>query len=222
VSPLLIAITSCHQNRAMRDLCRRGWLKRWMHQYPGAAYSFFVGRGDGEVEPDVVKLDVDDGYHYLNHKTRAIMRFAVQRNPQPKYIFKCDDDTWVHLPRLLELVSHLPATAQYVGDNHGYRCRRWYQNQMHDYAHGGAGYLLDLPTAQAVAEKLQVQWGTSCEDLEVGRLMRHLRVSLISDSRFQFDWVDSYTVPRPCNELITAHYVTSEERLHVVEQNWLR
>src|ERR1035437_1911966 len=116
---LFIAIESSQsqlpQYRDRRSNCRI-WAAR---EYPDVQYRFFVG-GESESEVgDKVTLFCPDSYDDLAVKTQKMMEYCYA-NFQFDMLFKCDDDTFVHLPRLIERVREAyKAKQHYVGNTPG-------------------------------------------------------------------------------------------------------
>jgi hypothetical protein len=212
----VIAITS-HRGSNLRDLCRSGWIKRWGN-HPDIAWFFVVGNdyvaANTITEPNVVTLDCHDDYDRLPDKTRATFHYALSTYDF-KYLVKCDEDSWLHIPRLLELEK---LDKEYIGDNHGYRCRLWFKNAMHDYGHGGAGYIVSKRAARLCIQNMSTGHG-GCEDLIVGWLMKKYNIPLHDEPRLQFDFKDEL-VPKPTNEMISSHYINTLERLNTIEKYW--
>jgi len=69
---------------------------------------------------DLLMLPVDDGYRSLSHKVLGGLRWSA-RHLSFKYLFKTDDDSFVCLARLLELLRPLTRAGLYLG----------YQNKNH-------------------------------------------------------------------------------------------
>ena len=146
---LLVLICSCqgYQDRkvkasdsdgckAKRAACRETWLATLPH---GVSYAFFVGGAQPQGEPDVWALDAPDTYHGLPEKVRAAFVRAL-KVPGWKWLFKCDDDTYCVLPRLLAMADSLAPSPAVIS---------WPGNAK-DTAHGGAGYLLPRAMVQAI------------------------------------------------------------------------
>jgi hypothetical protein len=112
------------------------------------------------------------------------------------YLFKCDDDTYISLPRLMAVD---PAGRDYIG-------AEWRPGV--GYASGGAGYILSRRAVSIVAERLE-SYPTGAEDLLVGQVLRAAGIEFSVDPRFvPFGSPDR----RPCadNDLITLHAAAEE------------
>ena len=197
---LIVGILSSEPYASRRDQCRKTWLAALAAQPDGEAV-FIVG--DPSVpgpsrDGDVLRVPCPDDYDALPQKVQIFIDWALA-NYDFDYLFKCDDDTYVCVPRLLRL--DLLGRA-YVGS----LCGR--------YAQGGAGYFLSRRAAGLVAEGLKV-FPSGPEDLFVGRILRERGVPLSADWRFRADCRPA-NVPRPGNMIVTCHRCRSDEmeRIH--------
>jgi hypothetical protein len=130
---ILIGICSCRGMRERREAVRDTWMR---HVPAGIEAVFFVGGGAASTEPGVVSLPVPDDYNALSLKVHAFYRYALDRFGF-EYLFKCDDDTYVHLERLHALARR---RLDFVGSR---------EFESHGFASGGAGYLM----SRAVVEQ---------------------------------------------------------------------
>jgi len=101
---ILIGILGCKRERFMNQVIRETWLELLpfvQHRYPHdqIEYRFFLGRGNEDPQPDEVILDADDSAHGLTEKVQTMFNWSLDRNVD--YLYRCDNDTYVCLPRLL-------------------------------------------------------------------------------------------------------------------------
>jgi len=189
---LVIGVLSALGYEERRAACRRTWV--------GAA------RASGDVEivflvgapavprplrfGDVLVLPCADDYPSLPQKTRGFLAWALARYDCER-LFKCDDDTYVHVERLLAFDAR---GAEYVGADVG------------GYASGGAGYLLSARAAAAIVGELAAR-PRGPEDLIAGELLRRNKIQLAASARFRpFGGAGEH--PTPGNAIITGHYLT--------------
>jgi hypothetical protein len=110
------------------------------------------------------------------------------------YLFKCDDDTYVSIPRLK---AYDLAGRDYVG-------AEWKPGV--GYASGGAGYFLSRRAATIVAETLAItHWA---EDLHVGNALRAAGIPLSIEPRL-VPFASMERRPRRDNDLLTLHACTA-------------
>jgi hypothetical protein len=119
------------------------------------ALKFFYGQGHPAAENEV-SLPVPDDYEHLPHKTIAICRWA--RDNGYGIVFKCDDDSYVWVDRLIpELLGF---TGEYGGYLNGEHCS------------GGPGYVLTKRAINVIANTC-TGWSWA-EDVTVGHeLLAH-------------------------------------------------
>ncbi len=115
--------------------------------------------------------------------------------PNWDYLFKCDDDTYVSIPRLL---AYDLAGRDYIG-------AEWRPGV--GYGSGGAGYFLSRKAAGLVARELEQ--ATGAEDLLVGEVLRAAGIRLSIDPRF-VPFGSAEKRPRRDNDLITLHGVDAD------------
>lgn len=179
---------------------------------------FLVGGGTGVPSRvgDILTLPCPDDYPSLPQKTRWGMLWATttygglpingsssSSSDCTMRIFKCDDDTFVHIPRLLDFIDTNPPA--YVGHE--------MTNEFPSFASGGAGYLLNRDAAITVAGGLTDPIGN--EDLLVSRVLMAAKIPFTPCSRFH-PW--NANGPRADNDFITSHYQKPE----MMRATWAR
>jgi hypothetical protein len=158
----------------------------------GADALFFVGQGPPPAEERLIQLAVQDDYLSLPRKVQALCRFALEHY-EFDYLFKCDDDTYVSIERLFDLLKE---RAQYIGG------AEWVRE---GYASGGAGYLLSRRAVELVAGAPVPADGA--EDVWVGRVLSAAGVKLRPTARLLMDHRDH---PRRENNIVSAHWCSPE------------
>jgi histo-blood group ABO system transferase len=132
-----------------------------------------------------------DDYASLPQRTRSFCRWAIERDDWD-YLFKCDDDTYVSIPRL---IRYDMGGRDYVG-------AEWQPGA--GYGSGGAGYFLSRKAATVIAQRLVQSCGN--EDQLVGETLRVAGIGLSIEPRLvPFGSMDHR--PKRDNDLITLHGV---------------
>lgn len=156
----------------------------------GTACVFFVG---GTVpligEPDTVVLDCPDDYESLPAKVIEFFSSALGTFSF-RWLFKCDDDTYVALDRLAALPSD---EFDLIG------------NEFLDHRgapSGGAGYFLKRDLVERIVELTDLQT-TGAEDLIVGEAAT--RVGACCGTTEMLCWNDK-RFPAPGNHVVTSHW----------------
>lgn len=197
---IIVAVCSCRTRRAHRDYIRRTWAKKCVE---GIECIFFVGIGRDVVDDDVLILDAKDGYPELPSKVHALFREMISHY-EFDYLFKCDDDTYVAMERLVNLIR---PQADLVGDDcireNGWPC-------------GGSGYLLSRRAVEELA-KLPIP-DDGHEDVWVGRSIQDLGMNMIVDKSLQ---KECHLFPERDNDVVTAHHCAPEvmEVIHDIYYN---
>lgn len=173
----LIGILSCHRDNEQDAICQQTWLNQ---RLPAADYRFFRGVPIGLPLPDShVTLNVGDDYNSLPFKTQAMCRWALLKGYD--YLFKCDNDTYVHIPRLMASGF----------ERHAYSGWNW--GGTGGYCSGGAGYWLDrkcmgiIGDAEITADWRHPEHGGSMngEDLQVGAILHRHGIDPFDDPRYR-------------------------------------
>jgi hypothetical protein len=184
---MIIAICSCHKNVAKRNAIRESWASELP---PNVTARFFVGNGpDSCAEEDTLCLEAPDEYDGLPAKVMAFFRHALD-HVKFDYLFKCDDDTFVAVPRLLELLEESPCL---VGN---------YRLLTDGFASGGAGYLLGRRWVEAVLRDSSIP-PTGCEDVLLTQAAIRAGALPMVSHRLTADMSD---FPALDNNTITAHW----------------
>jgi hypothetical protein len=108
------------------------------------------------------------------------------------HLFKCDDDTFIHVDRLLTsgFEQH-----KYSGYTTG---RTW--------AQGGAGHWLDRECMELVASSRYKQPQHPSEDVMVGDTLKTVHIYPVHDEHYRTGYgVANCQVPTHNNDVITAH-----------------
>lgn len=108
-----ILVISAPAHRAQREAIRASWGK----ERDQVVFGFVVGSAEGEVgravfreameEGDLIVSQVKDSYENLSLKTISALDWVVQLCPDAEFVLKVDDDMFVQVERLLELVRSL-------------------------------------------------------------------------------------------------------------------
>jgi hypothetical protein len=206
----LVAVVTCHDPRfaKLQQACRETWAKTWKDLVD---IRFFIGNPVGTEMDRTVCLDCPDDYWGLPLKTWTMVNWA--RSMGYTHVFKCDDDTYVHIPRLLASGWE---KCDYTG--------RQAFGHTFVFGQGGSGYWLSSRCIDIVANCPQDYWAQDrrkclhcgCEDMAVGLLLKNNGIGLKTDMRYHHrGWSGPRIAGRmiqgvvvsPANNLITTHKV---------------
>lgn len=112
---LLIVVISTPGNFLHRKLIRRTWVT----QLKGIQYAFLIGstdqsavqqsiRNESSIYEDLIQVDMVDTYMNLTLKSVALLHWASKFCPDAPFIFKCDDDIYINIRNLAEVIQQLP------------------------------------------------------------------------------------------------------------------
>ena len=136
----------------------------------------------------MLALPCRDDYRSQPQRTMWFCRWALERDDW-EYLFKCDDDTYISIPRLL---AYNQSGRDYIGSE-------WRPGVQ--YGSGGAGYFLSRKAAEIVAAGLPA---IGSEDKLVGRMLRKSGLLFSNEPRL-VPYGSSAKRPKRDNNLITAH-----------------
>lgn len=202
---VFVGVLSAPQNSDRRQNIRKSYLRHHLFHEKAWALKFFVGRAknprDNElVEAEaqlhgdlVVDLALEESYRNITRKTLAILEYGSV-NEEAEFVFKADDDTFIHVDRVDELLSPLRAGFQYIGkiaeaagpirveENKWYMSFEEWPDQVYPPFAFGSGYLVSNMLARSIVEghKRDVALGARelrilhLEDVAVGTWVDHL------------------------------------------------
>lgn len=181
-----------------RERCRQTWMRDATAM--GVDAFFLMAADDGpRRDGDILYIPGHDAYDFLPQRTLWFCRYALERDDWD-WLFKCDDDTYVCMTRLLAAVEEYSRqpNVSYVG-------AEWTPGV--NYGSGGAGYLINRQCARIIASEMLNPIGS--EDMMVGQHLGRRRHYLTIDQRF-VPYGNENLRPKPDNDLITLHAVGAE------------
>jgi len=122
---LFIGVMSDPFNFEKRQGARQSWMMDPNFESGKVYARFFMGKSkdpivneavqlEAEKFQDIVFIDFFEDYYAITNKTLAIMKYA-SREVAPRYVMKCDDDTYVRLDRLIPLLENYQKEYLYLG-----------------------------------------------------------------------------------------------------------
>lgn len=186
---LLVVVCSAVTNTEAREAIRQSWAKD-QNNLPGVKVVFLVGQlvnsshqeelvEEAEQYGDLVQEDFLDSYANLTIKSVMLLKWATQACDQggkgPQYVLKTDDDMYINLAKLWEIVrankrpmlllGSLICNAVPIKDpyNKWYVPRYMFSERRFPNYLSGTGYLM---SRQVVAKLYQAALDTSLFHLE--------------------------------------------------------
>ena len=195
---IIIGALAGNQYDDRQQRCRNSWFRDALATEDIRAFFLFGRNSQGVTEPklngDELYLPCPNAYGSLPQRTNWFCRWALTI-PGWKYLFKCDDDTYVSIPRL---AAYDTAERPYIGGE-------WQKGRR--YGSGGGGYFLSRAAAQIIANQLRINMGN--EDELVGAILAAAGVLFHDDQRF-VGFGNPQKRPKPDNDIITAHGISPE------------
>lgn len=157
-------------------------------------FAFLIGKPERVLprkEGLNLYLPCPDSYKHLPQKTRWFCLWALAHT-DAQYLFKADDDTYVHVGRLIAACNDNRWTKPLVGCGGARGTAAPLQ--------GGAGYLLTRQGAMIIAAHMSAEIGS--EDRQARGAMLKVGIRYQRDGRFYYR---PSKVPTPDNGQITTH-----------------
>lgn len=111
---LLVLVTSAVKNQNRRDAIRNTWA-----QSNENVHTVFVTSRDQYlnaeklVHNDIIEIDVLDEYRLLGRKLLETLK--IVSNVNFEYLMKCDDDSFVNIPKVIDELERSPKNKFYWG-----------------------------------------------------------------------------------------------------------
>lgn len=206
---ILVGICSAHGYECRRTAQRETWLK----EIPKSIHCvFFLGNkktskpDEGDMTmSDIIELNIPDDYSHLPAKVKAFFQYALDHYDF-EWLFKCDDDTYIALDRLGELVHR---EYDLIGD---------ISLIERGAPSGGAGYFLSHSLVEKIVHYTSIP-ETGYEDLIYGELANNLGARTLASHRLNMN-----AVPYPLkqNDIVTCHWCKPEllRVIHHIYSSW--
>jgi len=175
---------------------------------------------------DVQMVDAPDDYSSLTEKTMGIFHFGYKNFSKYDFLVKVDDDTFVRLDRLVNLLSSIKALRAYIGHFHinapryleGYKNNEIYYPEYVEYLlpfAGGSGYVLSMDLVEYIVKQDPYLMRFSNEDVSVGTWLFPVQLIRYHQENFIFRWNE-------CPELgILIHSTTTFHMLQLYRNSLL-
>ena len=154
-----------------------------------------------------IKCSDESGYAYCPQKVRYGMQYVKRMlvmYGRIDWLFFCDDDTYVNVPRLEEYLSHKDENRTVYGN----RISLYKKDPKLKYLSGGSGYAMKPETLELIVQKLKKVKHTTFADVMVGYAIKKARLKLVDDGVFHMDgpWDYNYTIEE-AGQKVTFHHL---------------
>lgn len=198
---LLLLVPTAINNHERRAAVRETWWKKI-----DAVKKLFVICNPDIKEPvlvgDTLQINSPEGYHQLTNKIPEMLNWAHGYD-KFDYLFKCDDDTYVHGDRMTQFLATYP--DEYVGHDYG------------GFASGGAGYLLSREAVGCLAFAPRDPEPSFREEPWMAAILKKHNISVTNRSDLFRGEGENW--PEPGNMLITGHYL-KPDKLREIHKNF--
>ena len=230
---LLIIVLTVHKNIIQRNALRETWLTYSKNNSANVRYAFLLGeikdaklqedvRKESVLFGDIIKEDFMDVYSNLTYKTIMGFKWAAIRCKVAKAVLKTDDDMYVNVPNVLNIVRRNLSSLQtnIVGrcyQNAGPirdKTSKWfasvnsYPGKFYPGFCSGTGYLTSLNVAQKVYEISPHVPFFHLEDVYVALCIKKLGYHLKGFPGFNPEHPELDACLYNGKDLVTAHYMT--------------
>lgn len=189
--PILVGICSAQGYYERRKTVRDTWFK---HPQEGVECLFFLGGDVPEREKkDTIGLDTNDSYHCLPEKVLAFFKYALEHY-EFDWLFKCDEDTYLDLSRLPELVD---THYGIIGD---------ISLEKRHSPSGGAGYFLSREIVEKIVARKDVPL-CGAEDIIFGKLALEEGAVPFATPRL---FMSNTKYLSAHNDMVSVHWCNSE------------
>ena len=230
---LLIIILTVHKNIQQRNALRETWLTHTKNNTANVRYAFLLGEvkdnklqadimKESGVYNDIIKEDFVDVYSNLTYKTIMGFKWAATKCGVIKAVLKTDDDMYINVPNVLDIVRKNFSTlmtnivghcAQRAGPIRNQKSKWFasinsYPGKVYPGFCSGTGYLTSLIVARKVFEVSPHVPFFHLEDVYVALCIKKLGYHLKGFPGFN----PGHPKLDPCvyngKSLVTAHYMT--------------
>ena len=197
---LFVFISSSTEHRSQRKSLRDSWLLYFQNNTSRMRYVFILGEThnktllqdilqEAEVYNDIVIANFQDTYKNLTLKTIAGFHWANKHCPHARFVMKADDDVYVNIPSLLNVLVHenedyslgkLWKNGSVVRNEHGkwYISYEEYPNKTYPDYYSGPGYVLSMKHVRGILHIYRSVDFLPFEDVFVGLCLKRLGVAL--------------------------------------------
>ncbi|XP_064613408.1 beta-1,3-galactosyltransferase 5-like [Liolophura sinensis] len=189
---VLVLVSSASGNQAQRQGIRDTWGRASKNNTSNVRVVFVLGQSyspdinhdihrETEEFCDIVQGNFRDSYDNLTFSTITAVKYAVEMCSKARFVLKTDDDVWLNVPGLLDLLNRLDLTNTLGG--HCYRGEyprrinrhsKWFMSDQEyprdvypDYC-AGVGYVMPMDVVRGIYHVSQDTPFFRIEDVFIG------------------------------------------------------
>lgn len=228
---IAVFILTVHANRKARDTLRETWLTPTKNNTAEIRYAFLLGstpdqslqkkvEEENAIFHDIIQEDFVDKYMNLTYKTIMAFKWASTKCKQAKFIMKTDDDMFVNLNSVKNVVAvhgsslqtavggacHMSAGPIRDRNSKWYASKISYPRNSYPGFCSGTGYVTSMNVASKIYEVSRHVPFFHLEDVYVALCIKRLGYKLKPIAGF-----NSGRTPPGCayktNNVVTSHYL---------------
>lgn len=231
----LIVVSSASGNRAQRQVIRDTWGKASKNNTAQVRVVFVLGRSyradinrnvqrETKEFSDIVQGNFMDSYDNLTFNTITGVKYAVEMCSEARFFLKTDDDVWLNVPGLLDLLSRVELTNQIGGHcYHGEYPRRinrrskWfvsyqeYPRDLYPNYCAGVGYVMPMPVVRGIYHASKDTPFFRMEDVYIGLCVEKMAYHVRQLPGFYTHRPKVDVCEMKMNHVITSHSWTVTE-----------
>lgn len=203
---LIILVLSVSTKSVTRNVIRKTWLSE---ENPRIKHFFIIGSkeisssvlkdvlDESELHNDIMFLEsIPENYKSLSENVLAAFK-KLHSSYKFNFVLKCDDDSFVQVPNLVEALTKQPQQRLYwgffKGGSHVFRQGKWKEpgwflcDTYLPYALGG-GYILSYDLVEYLVSSSPLLQHYNSEDVSVGLWLSPLKINRVHDYRFDTEF----------------------------------
>lgn len=203
---LVVVVISEFSGTSRRQIIRQTWGNLDQQQKYNFRLFYLVGMkkktdsvlNENLLHGDMIQVDLQEDYYKLTEKTMAALGWADEFCPNARYVFKCDDDVFLNIRRLMpRLHRHKPSEKFIMGKCVTTEPFRFTTKWALTYAEypfdkfpvycAGPGYLLSMAAVKDLYTAMLKSQIFKLEDVFVGMVAYTRNVSLECNYHFLYD-----------------------------------
>lgn len=236
---VIVVVCSAVDHVKQREAIRNSWAKR-SKMPAGARVVFFLGRSKNDTHQaeikeeslahgDVLQENFLDSYSNLTVKSLMLLKWFSNSCDRVPYVLKTDDDVFVNVKNLLDLVvantksnllmGSLICGAVPIRDPYNkYYCPKYmFEEKVYPNYLSGTGYLMSRSTAAVLLEASSTVPVFHLEDIYLTGIVARA-VGLRPEDSYQFSYLKAHLKPCLYAQIITSHHLNPEEMVSMAKK----
>lgn len=203
---LVIIVVSKASYAGHRQGIRQTWGSKAIQRKYGVRIYFLVGKkigteSENRIHGDIIQIDLVEDYYKLSNKTIAAFQWVTKFCSNARYFFKCDDDIFLNIKRLMYIVKQ----PEFPNDQIVGRCfilsrpfrhtfSKWkasyetYPYEFYPPYCSGSGYVMSMNTTKTLYKAMKRTKVFIYEDIYVGMVAYNLGIKIKNINHFGYEY----------------------------------